>query len=116
MQVKIIIGISFFLFFGIYAFGQSTRDVAAPTPPKPMYQAEKKSSRKIGLKLFRKKPQDPVAEFRTRMEDVAKQRKKDAKLAEKAQYNNPLYFGHKKPPKKRPMGKRKLCKVCLIVH
>lgn len=31
-------------------------------------------------------------------------------------YNDATYFGHKKKPKKRPPGKRKLCKECKMVH
>ncbi len=34
----------------------------------------------------------------------------------KPQYNNPMYFGHKRPPKKNPVGKRKYCKECLMWH
>ncbi len=34
----------------------------------------------------------------------------------KPQYSDPMYFGHKKKPKKRKRGKRKLCKECGIVH
>ena len=26
------------------------------------------------------------------------------------------YFGHKRPPKIRPVGKKKLCKVCGLMH
>ena len=57
-----------------------------------------------------------VRDFDLRMKAVAKKYKKEAKLARKPQYSNPLYFGHKKPPKKRPLGKRKLCRECGIVH
>jgi len=40
---------------------------------------------------------------------------------EEAMKNDPrftdhLYFGHKKPPKKRPVGKQKYCKECGIRH
>jgi hypothetical protein len=55
-------------------------------------------------------------EFEERMEANAKRYKKEAKLAEKPQYSDPSYFGHKKKPKKRPLKRRKLCKECGIVH
>ncbi|MEN7550247.1 hypothetical protein AAG747_20175 [Rapidithrix thailandica] len=45
-----------------------------------------------------------------------KLRRKRAKQMDKPQYSNPMYFGHKKKPKKRPLGKQKLCKECGIRH
>ncbi|MFN5557124.1 MAG: hypothetical protein ACK5QK_07885 [Chryseotalea sp.] len=45
---------------------------------------------------------------------------KDIRRAElelsKPQNSNPQYFGHKRPPKKRPPGKMKFCKVCGLKH
>ncbi|MCU0382841.1 MAG: hypothetical protein MUF68_02135 [Cyclobacteriaceae bacterium] len=45
---------------------------------------------------------------------------KDIRRAElelsKPQNSNPQYFGHKRPPKKRPPGKMKYCKVCGLKH
>ena len=57
-----------------------------------------------------------VLEYEKRMKAVARQNKKDARLARRPQYSDPTYFGHKRKPKKRKPGKRKLCKECLIVH
>lgn len=54
--------------------------------------------------------------FYERMEEVARQRRKNEKLMEKPQYSDPMYFGHKRPPKKRPPEKMKYCKVCGIRH
>ncbi|MDW7690978.1 hypothetical protein R9C00_20515 [Flammeovirgaceae bacterium SG7u.111] len=45
-----------------------------------------------------------------------RQMRKEARLAKKPQYNDAMYFGHKKKPKKRPPGKRKMCKECGMVH
>ena len=55
-------------------------------------------------------------EYYERMEEVAKLRRKNEKLMEKPQYSNPLYFGHKRPPKKRHPSKMKYCKECGIRH
>jgi hypothetical protein len=55
-------------------------------------------------------------EYYERMENVAKLRRKNEKLMEKPQYSNPLYFGHKHPPKKRKPSKMKYCKECGIRH
>jgi hypothetical protein len=55
-----------------------------------------------------------------RNEFLEKRLKEKAKIAEEMktnpQYADKMYFGHKRPPKKRPVGKRKLCKECGIVH
>ncbi|MDN5215654.1 hypothetical protein QQ020_26490 [Fulvivirgaceae bacterium BMA12] len=57
-----------------------------------------------------------VEEYHARMQDNQKRYKKMARLAEKPQYSDPSYFGHKRKPKKRPPGKKKLCKECSIIH
>lgn len=43
-------------------------------------------------------------------------REKKKSLGEATDYMKPPYFGHKKPPKIRPIGKRKYCKICGIRH
>ncbi len=45
-----------------------------------------------------------------------RQLRKEAAMKMDPRYTDPLYFGHKKPPKKRPVGKQKLCKECGIRH
>jgi hypothetical protein len=57
-----------------------------------------------------------IDEYEDRMQANAKKYKKIAKEAEKPQYSDPSYFGHKKKPKKRKPGKKKFCKECQIVH
>ncbi|HEU5292410.1 MAG TPA: hypothetical protein VFU05_17305 [Cyclobacteriaceae bacterium] len=54
--------------------------------------------------------------FYERQEAIAKQERKAEKEMEKPQYSDPLYFGHKRPPKKRPPSKMKYCKTCGIRH
>lgn len=88
--------------------GEDSRTTAA---------SEKRSSRKKSRNVAsRKSHADLVKEYEERMEANAKRYKKEAKMAEKPQYSDPSYFGHKKKPKKRPVGKRKFCKECGIVH
>jgi hypothetical protein len=55
-------------------------------------------------------------EFYERMEKLEKTRRKEEHIMQKPQYSNPLYFGHKHPPKKRKPSKMKYCKVCGIRH
>jgi hypothetical protein len=54
-------------------------------------------------------------EFQDRMDDRERHIEEREKRGHE-QYVNPMYFGHKKPPKKRPAHKMKLCKVCGIRH
>ena len=55
-------------------------------------------------------------EFWDRQKNNARERKRMARKMKKPQYSDPSYFGHKRKPKIRPVGKRKLCKECGIVH
>ena len=57
-----------------------------------------------------------VSEYEERMIANVKKYKVMARKMEKPQYSDPSYFGHKRKPKKRPVGKRKYCKECEIVH
>jgi len=57
-----------------------------------------------------------VQEFQQRMKKNARKYKKIERIKDKPQYADPTYFGHKRKPKKRPVGKRKFCKECGIVH
>jgi len=81
----------------------------APYYPQKDYEPrKKKSSGKVTYKAEDK--------FYDRMEEIAKQERKNEKLLETPQYSDPMYFGHKRPPKKRPPGKMKYCKVCGLRH
>ena len=51
-----------------------------------------------------------------RMEALVKVRRKNEKMLMTPQYSDPSYFGHKRPPKKRPAHKMKFCKECGIRH
>ena len=101
---------------------QTTRDVEAK-PSAPVYQSSKQKEKFSFANLFRKKKQDSrklpyeqKAEFEKRMKAVAKQKAEEARKASKPQYSNKLYFGHKRKPKKRPVGKKKYCKICEFAH
>jgi hypothetical protein len=114
-----------FLMVGFVMLGkaQNTRDVQSPKPPAPKYQAFKKEKKGFLFGLFKKKKKveikthaEEVADFRKRMEKLQQEKAKAAEESNKPQYTNPLYFGHKKPPKKRPNGKKKFCKECGLRH
>lgn len=87
--------------------GQSSS--LAPYYPQKNYEPEKKKS--AGKVTY-----NATDKFYERREELAKQERKNEKELEKPQNSNPLYFGHKRPPKKRPPHKMKFCKVCGIRH
>jgi hypothetical protein len=51
-----------------------------------------------------------------RMAKLEKTRRQNEKMLDKPQYSDPMYFGHKRPPKKHKRGKLKYCKECGIRH
>ncbi len=55
-------------------------------------------------------------EYYARIEHIAKEKQKMLKKMAAPQYSNPLYFGHKRPPKRNPVHKMKYCKECGIRH
>ena len=57
-----------------------------------------------------------IKEYQQRMKQNARKYNKIERIKDRPQYSDPTYFGHKKKPKKRPVGKRKFCKECGIVH
>jgi hypothetical protein len=84
------------------------------------YNPEKQKSAEIEKKKTRK-PSRKVTynardKFYDRMEAVAKENRKAEKELKKPQYSDPSYFGHKRPPKRRPAGKLKYCKECGLRH
>jgi hypothetical protein len=81
-----------------------------PTYPKQEYapKASRKYSRGATYEL--------EEEYYQRMADLQKTKQKEARMLAKPQYSDPLYFGHKRPPKKRKASKMKFCKECGIRH
>jgi len=107
-------------------YAQYTRNAEAPQPPRPQYQAFKREK----ISIFSIVKKEKKAEARTQAEEQAEFRKRvmrstresykaDAKankLKRKEAKSGQLFLGHKRPPKKRPPGKQKFCKVCRIKH
>lgn len=106
-----------------YAHAQDTRNVATPKPQYQAFKKEKKSlfsflkkEKKVELKTneeeriaFRKRVSEAYRENAKAEYEVYKVKRKEAKKGER-------FHGHKRPPKKRPPGKQKFCKVCRIKH
>jgi len=114
----------------LYSFSQSGgyKSNTGPTAYSPLveradvkYKAEKrkltpKEYKKTFTYNFYKHHDDLVDQFYERLEENAKTKKKIARKMKKPQYSDPTYFGHKRKPKKRPVGKRKFCKECGMEH
>ena len=106
----------FLIFFisWICSYSQTSKDVENVKSPRS-FKRTKKNEKKF-LYIFPKKKKTAIEIFRENQIKVQKQNIKEAKILAKPQYSNPAYFGHKRPPKKRKLSKRKFCKVCKIVH
>lgn len=102
---------------------------ASSVDPSRVYQKEKEvSTVNLNLKTSRKKHkrnrkgsfawqlEQKKKEYEKRMIANVKKHNKETRLMQKPQYSDPSYFGHKRKPKKRPVGKRRLCKECGIIH
>lgn len=88
-----------------------------PTSLNPSYGKRDHSPNASATKKSTKGPTYGLEQqYYDRMEELVKVRRKNEKLMEKPQYANPLYFGHKRPPKKRKPSKMKFCKECGIRH
>jgi len=99
---------------------QDSRSVATPstTATKQVYSAEQIAAIRKAIQEhpYTKYYERLIVEYEQRMKANVKKYEVMARKMEKPQYSDPLYFGHKRKPKIRPVGKRKYCKECEIVH
>jgi hypothetical protein len=95
---------------------QSSRDNQVQEPVNSqddLRRSQRKRKRQLlSADYFDKK----VEEYHKRMKANLKKYKKIERLMKKPQYSDPSFFGHKKRPKKRRVGKKKFCKECGIFH
>ena len=100
------------------AYGQSSDKVDKSTTPNsisPNKEEREYSPKKTGNGMTLNY-ENAEQEFQDRMHDLQKTRRKNERLMDKPQYSDPMYFGHKHPPKKHKPSKMKFCKVCGIRH
>lgn len=95
--------------------GKDKYETAQPTSKDPsapnIYYQPKKSKVK-----FKGITHNAERNYYEQMARVEKARIKAEKELAKPQYSDPMYFGHKNPPKKHKPGKIKYCKECGIRH
>ena len=85
-----------------------------PVNPVKYYGPRKKKKNKKKSRTY-----DARDEYYQRVEQAWKEREKRERVTSLnggVDYMKPPYFGHKKPPKIRPIEKRKYCKICGIRH
>lgn len=104
-----------FLGFAFEGYAQSTREPEKQEGFKSNIQTVKKKKRSK-KQSYSYKMDNAINEYEALMKENAKRYAKMEKGMKKPQYSDPTYFGHKRKPKKRPLGKRKMCKECGIVH
>ena len=106
-------------FFSLASMAQDSRnpEEARKAPEITYSAAQLQAMRKaVAEHPYTKYYERLIVEYQQRMKTNVKKRDVIARKMEKPQYSDPLYFGHKRKPKIRPVGKRKFCKECEIVH
>ena len=103
----------------ICASAQTSRDIDTPKSDLNSKSSTKKTFT-VPESSFRHRYDDYydklIDEYQERMIANAKKYEKIARISQKPQYSEHSYFGHKRKPKKRAVGKRKYCNECEIVH
>ena|SRR5882672_1914243 len=98
---------------------QKPGDKNFPTTLQPVNPVKYYGPRKVKKKKKRTVTYDATNEYYDRIENTWRSREKREKSLERGEASDimkPPYFGHKKPPKIRPIEKRKYCKICGIRH
>lgn len=99
---------------------QDSRSVGGKSKNKTVFISQSKQATAL-LEAYRNHPytiyyDNLIVEYEKRMKTNAHKYKVMARKMKKPQYSDFSYFGHKRKPKKRAVGKRKFCKECEIVH
>ena len=99
---------------------QDSRIVGNSSKKSVEFNVSSKQAQAI-LKIYKNHPytiyyDNLIVEYEKRMKTNAHKYKVMARKMKKPQYSDPSYFGHKRKPKKRAVGKRKYCHECEIVH
>jgi hypothetical protein len=115
------------ILFSLFAIATSAQQRTDPAPQKQAtsvepYYPSKTFAPKVNNRKSKKgftATHNARDEFYERMEKNWKEREKQEKNIRgesKVNHSLPPYFGHKRPPKKRPPSKMKYCKICGIKH
>ena len=108
------------IFINFSSLAQDSRIVASTAKKSTNFLSYSEQVEAL-LELYRNHPytiyyDNLIVEYEKRMKTNVHKHKVLARKMKKPQYSDPSYFGHKRKPKKRAVGKRKFCKECEIVH
>lgn len=90
-------------------------DLDAPSNVK-VKKISRRKFKKTYLYWFYNHHEQLRQDFYKRKKKLRKGYRRMARIMNKPQYRDHAYFGHKRKPKIRPVGKRKFCSECGIVH
>ena len=119
MRKAAILFISVFL-FNYNSIAQDSRNLGSYTAKNTDFATSIKRS-DAALEAYRNHPytiyyDNLIVEYEKRMKANVRKYKVMARKFKKPHYTAPYFFGHTRKPKKRPVGKRKYCRECEIVH
>jgi hypothetical protein len=118
--VKVTLSLLFFIFLSGEIFaqqkGQTQTDKNFPTSLQPVNPVQHYGPKKAKKTKKKAVTYDAQNDYYNRVENTWKEREKREKSYGGVDIMKPPYFGHKKPPKIRPIEKRKYCKICGIRH
>jgi hypothetical protein len=86
-----------------------------PTTRDPYYP-EKTYEPKVTKKKIKGPTYESEDKYYERMAELEKTKRQNEKYEDNPRYTDPMYFGHKRPPKKHKPGKMKYCKECGLRH
>jgi hypothetical protein len=122
MQLKLLLIISI-VFVTSVSFAQKRKSKSNSQKPAATQQPtalDPVQQKQYSPKATKKSSKGPTYEseqvYYERMAKLEKTKRKNEELSQKPQYSDPMYFGHKRPPKKRKPGKMKYCKECGLRH
>lgn len=101
------------------AYGQTssaTDNSLRPRAAQSSFPSKKEIAKREKRAMKPKTNIDLQKEYYERVETVAKERRKAARIMQKPQYSDPMFFGHKRLPKKRAPKDMRFCKECGIRH
>jgi hypothetical protein len=116
MKRIVLVVISCSLCLGAIAQQADPGDNSLRPATKPSFPSRKEIQKRERKALKPKTTIDLQQEYYQRVEDVMKARKKTARLMKKPQYSDPMYFGHRRPPKKHSARNMRFCRECGIRH
>src|SRR4051795_9688088 len=118
MTARLLFALFFCITIVVAAAGQSvpteSKDKNFPNTLQPVNPVKYYGPKKNKKKKKKTVTYDAQSEYYDRIETNWRQREKRERTLERGDANDhmkPPYFGHKKPPKVRPIEKRKYCKI-----